>query len=357
MAISKPILQQRLPFVDSAGRLSNEGLRALNDALGSLFEQINQIAELYNLTSDLNSGLSELGAASVLLRVPSTGFANGRVLSAGNAIGLTPSPGILTVSFAGTSDNVPEGSTNLYFTAARGRSFLSAATPVLYDSGTGIISLGTVPETKGGTGFTSYLAGDMIYAANGTTLARLGIGVNGAVLTSNGSLPSWTASTGTGSIARAAKPQFANTIGVGTAAAATGNGVTFPSSPSGSTDPNTLDDYAEGTWTPTVVSASGSLTSVSASGAYTKIGRLVTVTVEILITTNGTGAVGINFTLPFANNGAMRYFGVGRERGPTGGILQVSVDPGSSFAAIQTYNNGYPGGDGFRPSVTLTYAV
>ena len=38
-----------------------------------------------------------------------------------------------------TTSNVPEG-TNLYFTAARGRSLISATSPLAYDSATGVVS-------------------------------------------------------------------------------------------------------------------------------------------------------------------------------------------------------------------------
>jgi len=47
---------------------------------------------------------------------------------------------------------------------------------------------------------------------------------------------------------------------------------------------NTLDDYEEGTWTPTI--NSGTMGS-GATGTYTKVGRLVTVTYYILLTTMG----------------------------------------------------------------------
>jgi hypothetical protein len=69
---------------------------------------------------------------------------------------------------------------------------------------------------------------------------------------------------------------FASTIGVGGATpAASGAGITFPASASASSDANTLDDYEEGTWTPTDGSgASLSLTITNAT--YTKIGREVT---------------------------------------------------------------------------------
>jgi len=72
----------------------------------------------------------------------------------------------------------------------------------------------------------------------------------------------------------------ASTIGVGGATpAASGAGITFPATKSPSSDANTLDDYEEGTWTPTlgVNGFNNSATLSSASGRYTKVGRLITV--------------------------------------------------------------------------------
>ena len=98
----------------------------------------------------------------------------------------------------------------------------------------------------------------------------------------------------------------ASTVGVGGATpAASGAGVTFPATQSASTDANTLDDYEEGTWTPTL----GTLTQVggtlSSSGRYTKIGRSVTVTGRLDIS-GGTvaGAAGSYLSsLPFTVGG------------------------------------------------------
>jgi hypothetical protein len=53
-------------------------------------------------------------------------------------------------------------------------------------------------------------------------------------------------------------------------------GVTFPATQVASADPNTLDDYEEGSWTPTWSVATGSITANSSTGGqYTKIGRTV----------------------------------------------------------------------------------
>jgi hypothetical protein len=56
------------------------------------------------------------------------------------------------------------------------------------------------------------------------------------------------------------------------------NGVQFPATQSASANANTLDDYEEGTWTPTWVLSSGSLTNSYPTGFYVKIGRTVYLT-------------------------------------------------------------------------------
>lgn len=54
-----------------------------------------------------------------------------------------------------------------------------------------VIGWKTVPTTAGGTGLTSYTAGDLLYYATGTTLSNLAIGAANTVLTSSGTAPQW----------------------------------------------------------------------------------------------------------------------------------------------------------------------
>ena len=54
-----------------------------------------------------------------------------------------------------------------------------------------VSSSGIVPATAGGTGFSSYTVGDMLYANSTTTLAKLGIGPVNEVQVSTGSAPDW----------------------------------------------------------------------------------------------------------------------------------------------------------------------
>jgi hypothetical protein len=56
----------------------------------------------------------------------------------------------------------------------------------------GTISLGgTLVTLNGGTGLSSYTAGDMLYYASGTALSKLAIGASTRILTSSGSAPQW----------------------------------------------------------------------------------------------------------------------------------------------------------------------
>jgi len=61
----------------------------------------------------------------------------------------------------------------------------------------GAITLaGTLVSANGGTGFSTYAAGDIVYASALNTLSKLTAGTNGYVLTLTAGLPSWAASTG-----------------------------------------------------------------------------------------------------------------------------------------------------------------
>ena len=87
--------------------------------------------------------------------------------------------------------------------------------------------------------------------------------------------------------------------------------IKFPAAQNASADANTLDDYEEGTWTPTIKFGSGN-TGVTYSGqygTYTKVGRVVTFTCYLLLATKGssTGALNIN-GLPFTSIGGNMFY-------------------------------------------------
>lgn len=86
----------------------------------------------------------------------------------------------------------------------------------------------------------------------------------------------------------------------------TGGQIAFPAAQNPSADPNTLDDYEEGTWTPTITfTTPGDLNVVYSirQGFYTRVGRLVQwsalITTSTFTFSTGTGALLVS-GLPFA---------------------------------------------------------
>ena len=88
-------------------------------------------------------------------------------------------------------------------------------------------------------------------------------------------------------------------------------GIKFPATQVASTDANTLDDYEEGTWTPTVVGSTtaGTYETQTANGFYQKIGRDVTVRAVVQlagsISAGGTGSYhfgGMPFNIDVSDN-------------------------------------------------------
>ena len=75
-----------------------------------------------------------------------------------------------------------------------------------------------------------------------------------------------------------------------------GSGITFPATAVAASDANTLDDYEEGTWTPSI---GGTATYNYQSARYTKIGRMVYVSGIFGVNIIGTGSASEISGLPF----------------------------------------------------------
>lgn len=94
-------------------------------------------------------------------------------------------------------------------------------------------------------------------------------------------------------------------------------GIKFPATQVASSDANTLDDYEEGSWTPTDTSGAG-LSFTTADGRYTKVGNKVTAWGVVTFPATASGANAKIGSLPFtvANNSPARG----------GGILSFSTE-------------------------------
>jgi hypothetical protein len=93
----------------------------------------------------------------------------------------------------------------------------------------------------------------------------------------------------------------------GASTSASGVGITFPATQSASTDVNTLDDYEEGTFTPTIVLSTGSVAYIAQSGKYVKIGKTVQIWVYLAFTASSGVTIQDLGGLPFTVNSDAVY--------------------------------------------------
>jgi hypothetical protein len=92
-------------------------------------------------------------------------------------------------------------------------------------------------------------------------------------------------------------------IGIGSATPSSGTGITFPATQSASTNANTLDDYEEGTWTPTLsfaISQVGNFTYSTQTGFYTVIGNTAVIYFTIACTAIPSAGGILKMSSPFA---------------------------------------------------------
>lgn len=222
-------------------------------------------------------------------------------------------------------------------------------------SGT-ITIAGTLITSNGGTGLSSYSAGDMTYYTSGTALTKLGIGAANAIMTSSGAAPQWTS---------------ASSVSVGTStnlAGGAANRIAYQSSAGNTTfiaAPTSASTYLswDGTsFTWGSPSGAGTVTSVGLSmptgftvtnSPVTGAGTLtVTTTLNGILKGNGSGfttatastdyapaTTGTNAQL-LANNGS-------------GGFSNVTVGSGLSYSAGTLSATG--GGSGTVTSVAQTF--
>jgi hypothetical protein len=112
--------------------------------------------------------------------------------------------------------------------------------------------------------------------------------------------------------------------------------IKFPATQNASTDANTLDDYEEGTWTPTDGSGAG-LSFTSAYGYYIKVGKVVYVQAKIIYPSTASASNNQVNGLPFSMSNTNPYnypIGPSSANGNTNALRAYGF--GSSFAFLTT---------------------
>ena len=93
------------------------------------------------------------------------------------------------------------------------------------------------------------------------------------------------------------------------------------------------------TYTPTVTSRSGTITSYTSSGAYQVVGKLLCFSQDVTLTNAGTAAGSIQVTLPASLTAKRNSAATGREFFAQGYLLNASIEANSGKTNITKYDN------------------
>jgi hypothetical protein len=140
------------------------------------------------------------------------------------------------------------------------------------------------------------------------------------------------------------------------------NGITFPGTQSACSDPNTLDDYEEGSWTPAIagLTVAGTGTYSVQVGRYTKIGNTVVAYLYLTWTAHtGTGSMSLS-GLPFttANVTNLDPVAIGYASTLTiTGVPIIFVNPNATNASLNSMNNGTSAALAMDTAATLVATI
>jgi hypothetical protein len=278
--------------------------------------------------------LQATGAAPMIFQTSAT--ERMRIDSVGNVgIGGTPSAGqtlVITKNLTGavTAQAVRVSGQQIQSdVTSEARAFIS-----LLGTAASSFTLGNLQHYYAGQG--TFGAGSTVtdqygfLAASSLTGATNNYGFYGAIASGTGRYNLYMA--GTAANYMAGTLQTGSTISVGAATPSTsGAGITFPATQSASSDANTLDDYEEGTWTPSV---GGTATYTTQQATYTKIGRVVHVTAYIQILLIGTGS-SIQITgLPFSSGTTSNFVNSARVQTSATNIVSINFTVSSTTAQL-----------------------
>ena len=123
----------------------------------------------------------------------------------------------------------------------------------------------------------------------------------------------------------------------------TGNSVQFPTTFSNDTYAQGLDDYEQGSWTPTTIAGNGGSVTSSALGLYTKVGSCVYYEISIVMSNSNGNHPQYLFAqgFPFTKKSTAGVSGFYREIYATGYAGVCYIAETATQAQFITYANGY----------------
>ena len=185
--------------VDGPSSATDNAVARFDGTTGKVIQ--NSAVTIADTTGNITGGSYN----KVTITAPATGstltIADGKTLTANASLTLAGTDST-TMTFPGTNATIARTDAAQTFTgtqtfsAAPIVSTTTASKPVFTDGTKALTSTGTLETDQGGTGQTSYTAGDLVYYASGTAFTKLAIGGASTVLTSSGTAPQWSALSG-----------------------------------------------------------------------------------------------------------------------------------------------------------------
>ena len=294
------------------------------------------------LSSAATSGILDFGLNGSSPWIQATDYTD---LSQTYNISLNPNGGNVGIgtSSPGSSLQVGVGTpreTTASFFGTGSQVASSISTVGIYSTNTAAVGVGAALTLGGqtGNGVATYPFGIIQGAKNNATAGDYGGYLQFNTIPSNGGspIPNLTLTTGGG-------VQAVASISVGNATPTlSGAGITFPATQSASTDANTLDDYEESTWTPTLAFGGNSVGITYTSGyntsSVTKIGSRVFVSGITILTSKGssTGNASLK-SLPFPPSGSAGFSAVACSLSNTTFTGQYALEVDANDAVVYFY--------------------
>jgi hypothetical protein len=185
--------------VDGPASSTDNAVARFDGTTGKIIQ--NSAVTIADSTGDITAGAYNKVTITAPASSATLTIADGKTLTASNSLTLAGTDST-TMTFPGTSATIARTDAAQTFTGIQTFSsapILSSATAskaVFTDGSKALTSTGTLTTDQGGTGQSSYTAGDLIYYATGTAFTKLALGSSTTILTSSGTAPQWSAASG-----------------------------------------------------------------------------------------------------------------------------------------------------------------